>query len=187
MFAILGIKGEELGEDAQQWKARVVLQGSNIRTKSGVSAADLFEEVANAPASFAAARAALAVAALTGRAVSLRDAEAAYLQALIDTPFRIPTYVELPREWWPDAWFLDGAARQRPKYVRPHCRLKKALYGHPEAGALWESKLNGILKQHGWEPAGLDHPGVHVHPDGGIFVVYVDDMLMIAPPGIAGP
>ena len=187
MFAILGIKGEELGEDAQQWKARVVLQGSNIRTKSGVSAADLFEEVANAPASFAAARAALAVAALTGRAVSLRDAEAAYLQALIDTPFRIPTYVELPREWWLDAWFLDGAARQRPKYVRPHCRLKKALYGHPEAGALWESKLNGILKQHGWEPAGLDHPGVHVHPDGGIFVVYVDDMLMIAPPSIAGP
>ncbi|CAK0852325.1 unnamed protein product [Prorocentrum cordatum] len=187
VFAILGIKGEELGKDAQQWKARVVFQGSNIRSKSGMSSADLFEEVANAPASFAAARAALAAAALAGREVSLRGAEAAYFQALIDTPFRIPTYVELPLEWWPDSWFLDGAARQRPKYVRPHCRLKKALYGHPEAGALWEAKSNSILKQRGWEPAGLDHPGVHVHPDGGIFVVYVDDMLMIAPPSIAGP
>ncbi|CAK0809613.1 unnamed protein product [Prorocentrum cordatum] len=147
-FAILGIKGEALGKYAQQWKARVVFQGSNIRTKSGVSAADLFEEVANAPAPFAAARAALAAAALAGQGVSL-----------IDTLFRIPTHVELPREWWPDSWFLDGAARQRPKYVRPHCRLKKALRGHPEAGALWEAKLNSILKQHGWEPAGLDHPG----------------------------
>ena len=53
-FAILGIKGKELG------------RGSNIRTKTGTSAADFFEEASNAPASFAAARAALSVAALKG-------------------------------------------------------------------------------------------------------------------------
>ena len=34
---------------------------------------------------------------------SLRDAETAYLQAVIDSPTRIPTFVELPREWWPDS------------------------------------------------------------------------------------
>ena len=91
-----------------------------------------FEETSNAPASFAAARAALGVAALKGFNASLRDAETAYLQAVIDTLTRIPTFVELPREWWPDSWFKVGAKRQIPKYDRPHCRLLKALYGPPK-------------------------------------------------------
>ena len=147
VFAILGIKGAETQDP--EWKGRIVFQGSNIRTKTGVSAVDLFEEVANAPASFAAARTALAVGALKGMDATLRDAEAAYLQALIDATHRVPTFVELPREWWPDSWFHDGSARQHPKYVRPHCRLLRALYGHPGAGALWEARLNEILGQEG--------------------------------------
>ena len=47
-FAILGIKGEELGDDLKSWKAIIVFQGSNVRTKTRTSAADLFEEVSNA-------------------------------------------------------------------------------------------------------------------------------------------
>ena len=120
-FAILGIRGEEPVDGLKSWKARIVFQGSNVRTKTGTSAADIFEEVSSAPASFAAARAALAVAALKGFSATLRDAETAYLHALIDTPTRTPTFVELPREWWPDIWFYDGAARTQPKNVRPHC------------------------------------------------------------------
>ena len=85
--------------ELKAWKARIVFQGSNVRTKAGTSAADLFEEVSNAPASFAAARAALAVAALKVFSVTLRNAETAYLQALADTPTRTPTFVELPHEW----------------------------------------------------------------------------------------
>ena len=54
--------------------------------------------------------------------------------------------VELPIEWWPDAWFVDGAARKQPRYERPHARLKRALYGHPEAGALWEKKLTAVMR-----------------------------------------
>ena len=73
-FAILGIKGEELGDVLKAWKARIIFQGSNVRTKTGTSAADLFEQVSNAPASFTAARAALAVAALKGFSATLRDA-----------------------------------------------------------------------------------------------------------------
>ena len=42
-FTILGIKGEELGDELKAWKARIVFQGSNVRTKTGTSAADLFE------------------------------------------------------------------------------------------------------------------------------------------------
>ena len=95
-FAVLGIKGEELGDDLKAWKARIVFQGSNVHTKTGISAADLFEDVSNAPASCAAARAVLSVAALKGFSGSLCDAETAYLHALIDTPTRIPFFVELP-------------------------------------------------------------------------------------------
>ena len=138
-FAILGVKGEKLPDDQKKWKARLVFQGSNIRTKTGATAAYLFEEVSNAPASFASARLALGIAVLKKQRATLRDAESAYLQALMDTPGRAPTFVKLPREWWPDAWFFDGALRQRPKYVRPRCRLKRALYGHFEAGALWKN------------------------------------------------
>ena len=47
------------------------------------------------------------------------DAETAYLQAVIDTPTRTPTLVELHREWLPASWFTDGALRQFPKHDRP--------------------------------------------------------------------
>ena len=103
VLSILGIKNEELGEEMKAWKLRCVLQGSNVRTKIGTSAADFFEETSNAPASFAAARAAFGVAALKGFNVFLRDAETAYLQAVIDTPTRNLTFVEQLREWWPDS------------------------------------------------------------------------------------
>ena len=90
------------------------------------------------------------MAALNGYNVCLRDAETAYLQAVIDSPTRTPTFVELPRELWPDSWFKDGAGRSIPKYHRPHCRLLKALYGPPQAEALWEARLDDIMKNLKW-------------------------------------
>ena len=42
VFSILGIKNEELGDDQKLWKARCVFQGSNVWTKTGTTAADLF-------------------------------------------------------------------------------------------------------------------------------------------------
>ena len=44
VFSILGIKNKELGDDLQHWKTRCVFQGSNVRTKTRTSAADVFEE-----------------------------------------------------------------------------------------------------------------------------------------------
>ena len=41
MLSILGIKNEELGDALKRWKARCVFQGSHVRTKTGISAADL--------------------------------------------------------------------------------------------------------------------------------------------------
>ena len=116
VFFILCINNEELGDDQKIWKARCVFQGSNVRTKTGTSAVELLEETRNAPASFAATRAALGVAAMRGFNASLRDADKTYLQAVIDSPTRTPTFVGLPREWWPNSWFVDGALRQVPKH-----------------------------------------------------------------------
>ena len=95
-FAIRGINCEELGDDQKARNARIVVEGSNIRTTTCPSAANLFKNVSNAPASLAAARAALAVAAMEGFFATLRDAETACLQALIDTPTRSSVFVELP-------------------------------------------------------------------------------------------
>ena len=41
VFFILGIEHDELGADQQIWKARCVFQGSNVRTKTGIYAAEL--------------------------------------------------------------------------------------------------------------------------------------------------
>ena len=181
-FQILGIKNEEMEPEHHLWKGRIVFQGSNIKTKSGKDPNEIFEECSNTPASFAAARTGLAVAAMKGFNGTLRDAEAAYLQALIDTPTRTPTFVSLPREWWPDSWFHDGAQRQRPKYRNPYCRLLRAFYEHPEAGALWEKTLQGIMADEGWTSLS-NHGGVFVHlATEAIMVVYVDDMLLLARP-----
>ena len=180
LFAILRIKGEKLAANQQTWKARIVLQGSSVRTRTGASAADLFEEVSNAPASFAAARAALEVAALKGFSAAPRDAEPVYLQALIDTPTRTPAFVELPREWWPDDWFHDSAGRTQPKYGFPRCRLLRAFYGHPESGALWEATFTDIMTNEGWWTIS-GTAGVFPHePTKAIMVVHIDDMLFLA-------
>ena len=118
VFGILGVKNAEDAETAE-YKFRTVFQGSDVRTKTGVDAIDLYQEVSSSPVSFAAIRAVLAVACLLGLEVSVCDALQAYLQARIDHPDRVPTYVELPQDWWPDSWFIGGD-RQRPK-TRDRC------------------------------------------------------------------
>ena len=101
---------------------------------------------------------------------------------MIDTPARTPTFVELPREWWLEFRFVDGATRSIPRYERPHCRLLKARYGHPEVGALWGAKLDGIMKDFGLH-AVQGTGGVYTHAKTkAAMVVYVDDMLLLASP-----
>ena len=111
----------------------------------------------------------------------MRDALCAYLQADIFKPGRTETWVSLPLAYWPDTWFVDGAKRSIPKYYNPYVLLIKALYGHPESGALWEQLLSGALTKEGWHsiPA---WPGVWIHNDKSILVVYVDDLLLCCLP-----
>ena len=83
---------------------------------------------------------------------------------------------------WPDSWFTDGALRQIPKYDRPHCRLLRPLYGHPQAGALLEARLYEIMKKLGWFSV-RSNGGVYVHAKTkAAMVVYVNDMLLLSAP-----
>ena len=48
------------------------------------------------------------------------DAFKAYTQAFLsDFEGDTETWVELPRDRWPDVWFKDGAKRMDPIYTRP--------------------------------------------------------------------
>jgi hypothetical protein len=58
--------------------------------------------------------------------------------------------------------------------------LRRALYGHPEGGALWEKMLNRAVGLSGWTPVeGATGVFVHRAPEA-YLVTYVDDLLLVA-------
>ena len=123
-------------------------------------------------------RAALAVAALRGFKPKARDATQAFIQARIDGPGRPKTWVRLPKSWWPDSWY---DTQGHPLYYDPVVPLNRALYGHPESGALWDKHFKDILRKLGWSKV-ESHPGLYVHESTkAVLVVYVDDLLLAAP------
>ena len=182
VFAIMGEKHSEQSIDERTYKARVVFQGNNAQTVSGISPHELYKELSNSPASMAAARVAIGTCASYGGVPYVRDATQAYLQSYIDRPGCASTWVELPRAWWPESWFDEQG---NPLYQRPLCKLIRALYGHPESGAIWEKHLGSVLRDMGWEAAeGIS--GVWTKPcnqkgQKACLVVYVDDLLLCAP------
>ena len=179
IFSILGEKHAEkrVLETDKEFKARIVFAGNNIQTASGVAPHELFQEVSSAPAAMASVRATLAVGALRGWRPMMRDAAQAYIQASIVGPGRPATWVRLPKSMWPPEWFSkDG----KPIYSDPVVPLLKALYGHPESGALWEKHLASILTEQKWNKC-ESHPGIWNHASGAVLAVYVDDLLMVAP------
>ena len=123
VFGILGEKNAECNDSS--YKYRAVFQGSNVRTKTGIDAIDLYQEISSSPVSFVSVRCTLAIAILKCLGITICDALQAYLQARIDGPDRVPTWVELPKDWWPDHWFHKGD-RKKPLFVRPVCPLIKA-------------------------------------------------------------
>ena len=78
---------------------------------------------------------------------------------------------------WPPEWLTEDG---KPVYADLVVPLFKALYGHPESGALWEKHLASILIMLGWKKC-ESHPGIWSHASGAVLAVYVDDLLMVAP------
>ena len=179
VFSIMGETHAErrVPEADKEYKARVVFAGNNIQTASRVAPHELFQEVSSAPAAMASVRATLAVGALRGWRPMVRDAAQAYIQASIVGPGRPATWVRLLRSMKPPVWLTkDG----KPAYADPNVPLLKALYGHPESGALWEKHLASILITLGWKKCD-SHPGIWIHTSGAVLAVYVDDFLTVAP------
>ena len=105
--------------------------------------------------------------ALRGFVSSTRDAESAYLQAGLMRKGALRTFVALPQGFWPEWW--------RGKFVKPMVPLELALFGHPEAGNIWQNFSFEKLRKHGWEDA-PEFPSVFKHSETkGMLTAYVDD------------
>ena len=170
IFPIIGIKHfEDLLN--QVFKGRIVLSGDRIKTASGDWA--VFQELGTVPSTMAACRIITAAHALVKDSMLLQsDCLMAYTQAEMTGP---PTYIRLPKPWWPQGW--------ANKFRDPVVKLLRALYGHPRAGDIWGDKLEQELvrlefqRVEGW-------PSVYVlkqkvGPMNIVFVVYVDDLVMV--------
>ena len=137
VMTIASIKFYELAKHLQKGKGRIVDRGDCAKDEEGATA--VYRELGANPTSVQGLNACVAYGALPGNATSAADAIKAYVQALLEPKFQ--TWIELPPELRPKRW--------RDKFVRPVVLLLRALYGHPEAGGLWEKHLKQVLRQLG--------------------------------------
>ena len=160
-----------------RWKGRIVFGGDAVKTSEGDWA--LFNDVGSTPSTMTAARVMIALHACHPEWELLQsDCVRAYIQATLKGP---KTFVRLPKEWWPPSW--------HGKFKDPVVELRLALYGHPAAGDCWHEKIEGELvklgfgAQEGW-------PSVYIKGKGTkdvlLFVLYVDDLLMLGGPSLRG-
>jgi len=172
IFDLCVEKGSELpiGHKDRKYKGRAVLQGDQVKDQNWEAA--LFQDLSSSPAAMEASRAADAYGMLNGNDIEVADADSAYTQSYLDS--EIKTWVQIPREQWPQEWVDKG-------YNKPVCPLVLSLYGHPDAGGYWERHCDSILQQKGWIPI----PGwrsCYWHAECATYlIVYVDDFKMSGP------
>ena len=116
-------------DPSRKFKGRTVFLGDQVRDQDWQHA--IFQEIASAPAAMEAGRMCDFYGTIDGHTLSTSDGVQAYVQALLRGP---KTWVEIPKAHWPKEWI--------GRYERPVVVLRKALYGHPNAGAFWESECN---------------------------------------------
>ena len=172
IFEICVEKGSELplGDPGRKYKGRVVFQGSYVRDEDNNLA--LFSDLSSAPATLAAAKAADAYGLMQGHTVELADAVSAYTQTTLKGD--VDTWVRLPKSRWPDKWHQMGLKD-------PVCRLRLALYGHPDSGGYWEEHCNEKLTIAGFSPI-PNWRSTYWHEELKLLlVVYVDDFKLAGP------
>ena len=131
----------------------------------------VFQELGASPTAIHIVNSNICYGCLPGNKTTMADAEQAYLQA--DLKSLHPTWVLIPKEIWPKEW--------HGKFVRPMCRLKKSLYGHPESGGHWERHLTEAVLKVGGKPV-QNHPSSFWFPESQLLLsVYVDDLLLSGP------
>ena len=177
LFAICVENSSELDKDNvnRKYKGRVVFQGNRVVNQYYDAA--IFQDLGSAPATLEAAKVADFYGCAPGNDVDIADAEQAYVQADMKGT---PTWVALPE----DARLHPEWKRKWGHMRRPVCRLKKALYGHPDAGTFWEEKVDAHVQRVGFIPVGCEWPSCYFHPKMKLFlVVYVDDFKLAGPTG----
>ena len=159
-----------VGDPKRKFKGRGVLLGNQVKNQSFEAA--MFQDLGNSPASFEASRWADFLGCHDGWDVQMADAVQAYIQATLRGT---PCWIELPPEAVPSECRWD-------KYRRPVVPLRKALYGHPDAGTFWEQHCDESVRAVGFEPIGEEWPSVYIHEKLQlVLVVYVDDFKMAGP------
>jgi len=170
LMTLCSIKYWEMEESARRYKGRIVFRGDSTKDQNGSAA--IFQELGSHPTTVQDINSNLAYGAIKGHKTSVADAIRAYVQSTLKS--KHPTWVAIPRELWPPSWHARG-------YRRPMCRLRKALYGHPESGGHWEAHLNAAIIAIGGRPV-ADHPSSYWFPQQRLLLtVYVDDLLLSGP------
>ena len=156
----------------RKFKGRGVLLGNQVKNQNLEAA--FFQGLGNSPASFESSRWADMFGCLPGHNVQLADAIQAYIQAPLSG---VACWVELPDEAWPPQI-------ERRKYRCPVVRLLRALYGHPDAGTMWEKHCDTAVKKLGFVPIGPNWPSMYYYGKLNLLlVVYVDDLKLAGPSG----
>ena len=156
-------------------KGRVCYRGDSAKTAEGKLA--LYQTLAASPASIVAANSVISFGLFEGHKLSSADAVKAYLQSELKS--LAATYIRLPRELWPESWFTPSGY---PRFKRPIIRLRKSLYGHPEAGAHWQQFLEEQLCLLGAVKVEEFASTFTIPTFGGLaLVVYVDDLILSGP------
>ena len=174
LFGICVEKNSELdiNDPTRKFKGRVVFQGDRVVNQNYDAA--MFQDLGSAPATMEAAKIADFYGCAPRHCIEVADAVQAYIQAEMKGT---PTWVCLPPDARPDWW-----KKKFPNMRRPVCRLRKALYGHPDAGTYWEQKCDAHCKKVGFVPIGPEWPSCYFHPDLRLLlVVYVDDFKLAGP------
>ena len=169
LMTIASIKFFELAQHLQKMKGRIVYRGDCAKDEHGAAAVS--QELGANPTSVQGLNACLAYGSLPGNSSSAADAVKAYVQALLSSKYK--TWIELPPELRPKHW--------RDKFVKPVVLLVKALYGHPDAGGLWEQHLKKIIRNLGGQEV-PEYPGNFFFPDNKLLLsTYVDDLTLAGP------
>ena len=76
---------------------------------------------------------------------------------------------------------IPDSMQMAPQYHDPVCILKRALYGHPESGPIWDKKVHKVVKACGYLPLEGSPRFFCNLKDDAESVVYADDFTVIAP------
>ena len=170
VMEIGSIKNDELGPTLSQHKGRLVFRGDATRDENGLPAK--FRELHSQPASIQIISLVMLYGLMQNMIVNIADCKKAYLQALLRSP--IATWVILPFLCWLPKW--------KNTYKRPCVRLRRALYGHPEAGDDWFQHLSEVMEtKMGFKPIeGM--PSLWWDPKSRVLTAaYVDDIIASGP------